>query len=821
MSRKKISFIIAGTLIAVSTSIVLLYVFNKGQPDSVKNDQPFAPKTVLLDTLNIAAGEEKIIIADTITVQKEANILGLLTLQLPTESTTNTVHLRLPGNAYIAGKIIVKNKESTAMNLHKKSLAHFFIPPVVASMNTVPASGAGLVIEAAPPALRISDTSLIETARGAAAPDEVLEQIQPRYQGGMGGSGGDIFIETSGEVVFDIDVQENDGIFTMFNPGNGGAGANVIMNDGTWNDTGLQTASIKAGQGGRSGGLFISARKIRIEKKSGTIAGDPVFLSYSIGDESGHQGGKGGNGGKIIWDVNQPDLTSITHIRLGGGLGGSGLYRGGDGGFVRYAAGKPIVSKDAPYPVTVTVVAGDGGEVAEQFTIAPESAISDNPDYSHEIFFQVPSIMEPKPILLSAQGGNGGTVTVVGHDGWPGTEEHPDGYEPGPVVVRYGHGGNMSDAYTGRGGNGGGSLARVTNIVGGDGGDGFSFCEIGEEKPGGHGGASGHLTVFAGRGGNGSQKGAGGRSGNLGYDDMVLGKPGKGGDGRPPGKAGTIGLPNDSYSSTIGVGSVLRVEDHEGVRLVGMKGGKNGPETNDVLRENIERNANTTFGGSYVAPEQVDGKKCGSAMKVLPLNPNGVYTQSITLTTRTLLPADNQVTTIETVNFTVDMNCPPPNGDYSCFDRMGGTRAVTTQTRDGTKSMSQRINWDGTLLPVSGNAQGISVPDPNRSAMRFIQTPGYYCTNEGQLAFAWSLPGEETATTYYNDGSSDLIYRWSFTGSVAPKEAWPKRFFAQPVCCGANLDPNQFHGRPFQQTYSPFTPNASTRGACVGPIYNE
>ena len=255
--------------------------------------------------------------------------------------------------------------------------------------------------------------------------------------------------------------------------------------------------------------------------------------------------------------------------------------------------------------------------------------------------------------------------------------------------------------------------------------------------------------------------------------------------------------------------------------MVGLQGGKNGPETNDVLRDNIERNANTAFSGTYAAPEQVPGKKCGNNMKVLPLNPDGVYKQSITVTYRTLLPKDDQITTVESVHFTVDMNCPPADGsDYSCLDRMGGTRTVTTQTRDGTKSFTQRIHWDGALINASGNAQSSSATDPNRTAMRFIQSPGYYCTNEGQLAYAWSLPAEETATTYYNDGSSDLIYRWSFAGSVAPKEAWPKRFFAQPLCCGANLDPGQFQGRPFQQTYSPFTPTAATMGACVGPVFN-
>jgi hypothetical protein len=71
---------------------------------------------------------------------------------------------------------------------------------------------------------------------------------------------------------------------------------------------------------------------------------------------------------------------------------------------------------------------------------------------------------------------------------------------------------------------------------------------------------------------------------------------------------------------------------------------------------------------------------------------------------------------------------------------------------------------------------------------------------------------------YSSNGEAQEFESWSFSGSVAPKEAWEKRFFRLPLCCGANLDPEKANGKPFPQTYSPFNPTPETEGLCFSEI---
>jgi hypothetical protein len=675
MSKKQ--KIVIGTLVVLLIIIgsVFFYLRNAEKKSSHASDEPYIPVSVSLSELRIAPGEEKSIVADHIVVSTIAEIKGTLTLQLPPNSTTGTIHVELPENSLIEGSVIVKKREAdvATVGFFEKIKDHI-IPPVRAVIYAPPVSETNLLVEAIPP-LRISDQSSFETPSGEAASDEVIYQLGiPYFRGSRGGSGGDIFILTPGNVVFEVSDTSAPGIFTMFKPGNGGRGANVILNDGTWNNEAVRASSFFGGQGGRSGGLFIDAGSIRIVTPAGVSPEKPIFMG--IAGESG----RGGDGGSVVWDVNEPELRSAEEFRVGGGMGGSGLYVGGNGGLARYAAGKPIVHKDAPHPVTVVVVGGEGGGIAEYTKLGPTAEYEEGT----EVFFKVPSVIEPEPVLLSADAGHGGSVTVVGHDGLPGTKDHPNGYEPGPIVVRYGDGGGVTAdtaQHIIRGGNGAGAQANVTSIVGGDGGDGFSFCDPDEEKQGGDGGRSGHLTIYAGEGGDGSQRKAGGRSGNLDYDLITMGKPGKAGNGKPPGTPGFFGLPENALFAPGVLSSINATEDHEGIRLVGRKGGANGLDTNDVLEKGIERKADTVFGSTYVQPDRIDGETCGNSMTILPLNPEGIYRQSVTVVYKRLFPIDNpntpnvnedqRFTTTETVEFTKHMNCPPPSGGGLLLSRFG------------------------------------------------------------------------------------------------------------------------------------------------------
>jgi hypothetical protein len=133
------------------------------------------------------------------------------------------------------------------------------------------------------------------------------------------------------------------------------------------------------------------------------------------------------------------------------------------------------------------------------------------------------------------EGGAGGDVEVVGHRGWNGDAEHPDGATGGDAAARGGDGGTHEPGESCgacRGGAGG-----SVSAVGGRGGDGQPSCSA-PPGPGGSGGAGGYVLAVAGDGGD-TSDGTGGDGGSGLRADT--GAPGRGADGVPPGACGAVG----------------------------------------------------------------------------------------------------------------------------------------------------------------------------------------------------------------------------------------------------------------------------------------
>ncbi len=531
------------------------------------------------DELAIPAGEERAFSAERVTIRNRFDVKGTLALSMPPGSTADRVILRLPPGAVIEGTISLRQVARAASAFDRQQAQATGVRPAAFVPRHVPA----LIIEGGIPGqpLYVYSTARLETPAGDDAPEEVLADLgllrpTSTYDAARGGDGGDIHILSNGVVVlrFPLGVAA-DTDFQPFAPGNGGKGADLTFNDGTWNDAGLLKASIRAGAGGDSGRLFIDANEIRLQDER--VGGNAFVIGAP------HGSGVGGAGGKLTWDVVRPDLRSLEKIELSGG-GGGGMGEGGPGGVARFAAGKPIAPATAPRPVGVVVEGGHGGAGGEDRLALPMVTLS-------------PTLAGRQPVV-KAFGGKGGSVTAVGHTGAPGTAAHPDGYEPGPLDVRFGWGGDVSvePLFVGRAGNGAGMQAGVTLMRGGDGGDGYSSCGDPDATVGGAGGRSGHVSVRAGLGGSGP---SGGDAGALFYDGVDPGRPGRGGMGLAGGPAGFYGQPD---RGPLEPPIVAEVRDDPGLRLEGMVGGES-------------RDGRVTFSssvqGAFVLPIRTPGDACG------------------------------------------------------------------------------------------------------------------------------------------------------------------------------------------------------------------
>jgi len=551
------------------------------------------PNQLSFDELVISAGEERALIAEQVTIRTRFDVKGTLVLSLPPGSTADRVIVRLPPGAVIEGTIALRQPaRAAASSATTPGRAHALAADARATA-FVPRHVPTLMVEGGIPGtpLYIYATGRLENSAGDDAPDEVLGNLGQLnaagvYDAARGGNGGDIHVFSNGAVVlrFPLGVPD-DAYFRTFAPGSGGRGADLVFNDGTWNDAGLSKATIRAGAGGDSGRLFIYAAEIRLEDERVDY---PFVIQAAFGT------GVGGAGGKLTWDVVQPDLTSLDKILVQGGAGGGGMGLGGPGGAARFAAGKPIVPAGAPRPVGVLVVGGDGGAGALDRLARPMVELSPTPTRSD--------------LKVQAHGAAGGQVTAVAHTGRPGTADHPDGYEPGPLEVRFGWGGDVSiePLFIGRAANGAGMEAGVARIRGGDGGEGYSTCGGPNPVAGGAGGRSGHVTVRAGIGGYGP---SGGDAGTLFYDGVDLGRPGKGGMGLTGGPAGFYGQPDRSpVEPPLGTD----VRDHPGLRLEGVFGG----ESRDG-----RATVSSQIQGAFVLPERTAGETCDA---VPPLTPGRI-----------------------------------------------------------------------------------------------------------------------------------------------------------------------------------------------------
>lgn len=793
MSSRKI-ILVSGILFVGMVLTAYFFLQKDIEPQIQKMSREYVPTTISFEKLAVGAGEEEMIIADTLVVTESWSVTGTLYLALPPSSNTNTIQVVLPPDATFAGRVVVTSSRAISLSFRDR-LQSFFLEPVLAASGktaSVPPPGTGVTFtQPQGPVLTFVTGAFITTPSGTDAPDEVMDELVERYRGQEGGAGGDIAFYTPGRIVFRL--LDPGATITMFESGNGGKGATVIVNDGTWHDTGIRATSIFGGLGGRAGKVLFYGQDVFVEKAPGSETPSTFYIINT-------SAGVGGTGGDVRWEVNDPELESVDAVSLYGGRGGGGFV-GGNGGYVRYAAGKPIVHKDKPHSVYVSVFGGYGGNGGV---------------HVYESLFHLPSVVTPGPLIFLGKGGDGGTVTAVAHHGLPGTKEHPDGYEPGPVDVYFGNGGNVSlePIFSGVGGDGAGMEPRVTRIVGGKGGDGYSFCEEGQEKKGGEGGYSGHLEIRAGQGGKGN--GEGGAAGQLMYEGVTIGSPGKGGDGKPPGGAGHFGHPASPTFDVSMIGDVraTAVEDHNGLRFVAVMGGDitDVGSTRDGKPPHT-RGVDSTIGGDYVEPERVDGKKCGTGVTILPENKEGVYAQTVNVVAKSF--GKNPITVTTIANFTVHMKCLTGEGEYCSPGN--GTWTQTTQTEDGSETRSGTISDDGSVQTNDG--RGFSFGDPLRSPMRFLLTPGYYCTTEGKLAFPWSLPESESAFMYRPDGSSEQIYQWTFSGSVAPRSAWPKRLVNTRVCCAKNPFPEGADPQTTPATYSVATVSPGQEGSCVsGPL---
>lgn len=367
------------------------------------------------------------------------------------------------------------------------------------------------------------------------------------FKGREGTNGGDIIVNSQNGYIFFYEREESSP--PMFSPGNGGNGADLIVETQTFN-TSADKLELLGGNGGNSGFVQITAKEI-----SG-LGNIPTSALIS--------NGSGGKGGDVIWDVSgflSKEFTgadtrfSLKNIRFRGGKGGDGLAQGGDGGDAIYLSYK-VINYVGSSIASVEVTGGDGGNVKA--------------DYSNVFLNSGPGENIPFP-LENVYGGNGGGVIALGNMGWDGVPAHDgghiDGASGGDVSARGGNGGHVEEGVIfleeARGGNGGQPNNRLLasglflaryhipdangdftsihyGVIAGSGGKGASDCE---GCPGGNGGNAGRAEAIGGNGGNAPHVigGRGGYGGDVWTAASFSLQNASGGDGNPPGNGGQPG----------------------------------------------------------------------------------------------------------------------------------------------------------------------------------------------------------------------------------------------------------------------------------------
>ena len=548
-----------------------------GSPSGAAGD----PVEMTFDEIVIPAGEERAFSAERVTIRSRFDVKGTLALSLPPGSTADRVILRLPPGAVIEGTISLRQsvRAATALGRTQRLAAG-------APASFVPRRAAALVVEGGIPSqpLYIYSTARLETSAGDDAPEEVLADLGPlratgAYAATRGGDGGDIHVLSDGVIVlrFPLGVEAARSTSAPSPPATAARAPTWYSTTEPGTTPASSTASVRAGAGGESGRLFIDAAEIRLEDER--VGGNAFVIRRAARQRRRRRRRQP----RLGCRPSRPDFP--------------GQDRSGRRSR-RRRRGPRRAGRRRPFRRRQADRAGEhapaGGRAGRRGRRAVQGA---------KIARAVPMVrLSPTRTAsqpaVQAFGGNGGSVTAVAHSGAPGTATHPDGHEPGPLEVRFGWGGDVSNEplFIGRAGNGAGMEAGVTRIRGGDGGDGYSSCGDPSQTVGGAGGSSGHVTVRAGIGGSGP---SGGDAGALLYEGVDAGRPGKGGMGLAGGAAGLYGQPD---RAPLGPPIATDVRDDPGLRLEGVLGGES-------------RDGRVTFSssilGTFVLPVRTAGDVCG------------------------------------------------------------------------------------------------------------------------------------------------------------------------------------------------------------------
>ncbi|MCP4247028.1 MAG: hypothetical protein GY778_08255 [bacterium] len=426
-----------------------------------------------------------------------------------------------------------------------------------------PQPGVSLILTAQRRDIRMRRIPLLQTGRGQNGAERFFSSGGPSIRGINGSRGGNIYLRApTGTISLPTDRPSGDP--APFGLGDGGDGGNVTIRRVDFAlAEGAHSLEVQGGDGGDSGRLYFDAA---------SIVGVPTTDQLSTGPDL-IDGGRGGNGGRAMWDnsiggvlpgnsYRSPYIIDgLEAITFRGGFGGDGARYGGDGGDALYWGDRQL-NKPGQKVTSAESVGGDGGDV---FT-------------------------SPVP-LRTAAGGEGGGFVVWGTTGWLPFGERStdrdlccDGADGGDVLGEGGNGGDVLDgvlfitALGGAGGNQDGFVNRVRTLLpdivdktdirvgvrSGGGGPGYGYgADDGDREcdgcPGGNGGDSGLATAKGGDAGStpagGVPGGIGGWGGNV--WTVHRGEPGPAGNGDGPGDPGGQGNDVNIELGNGGAGTAL------------------------------------------------------------------------------------------------------------------------------------------------------------------------------------------------------------------------------------------------------------------------
>ena len=450
------------------------------------------------------------------------------------------------GGMILNGKISVDTTFSSVKPVDSGSLSK--------SGQVRKSTGFNFILEAINSHLIIDKNFQAQAEDGKDAPNEIingteeLNYLGTAYKGTVGGNGGFItVIANDGYIFFE---KREVGDPPMFTLGNGGSGADLIVDNETFS-TSNNELMLVGGKGGSSGYLQIFAQQIN------GLETIPVLSIYGKGF--------GGSGGNVIWDVSGFLAGSIpvdknkryplTDITLQGGDGGDSFVIGGTGGDAIYLSYRAINEIGDP-AASVTVFGGNGGNVKTELLKAANL---------ETVKVEIPI---PRKYVIGGKGGGFVALGNMGGDGVSIDNGGPiDGADGGNVTARGGDGGSVDEDVPflegANGGNGGQSsddLDRLLfinfhsipdanldfrsllyGVIAGSGGRGSSECE---GCPGGNGGNAGDVDVYGGDGGNAPHTigGVGGNGGDIWTAASIsISDRASGGNGKRPGKGGCPG----------------------------------------------------------------------------------------------------------------------------------------------------------------------------------------------------------------------------------------------------------------------------------------